>query len=68
MTPRDDDMPGIDEARQAAEQSRQQAEHDLQRARERARKSLTLAERLRRLREDNGFDRLFEEAFGAGPG
>jgi hypothetical protein len=65
MTPHeDDDLPGIDEARQASAESRQRAEDDLRQARERANKTLTLAQRLRRLREQNGFDRLFDDAFG----
>lgn len=66
MTTPHDEQPDIDDARQAAEQSRQRAEQDLTQARARARSWLTLAERLRRLREENGFDRLFQEAFGGG--
>ncbi|MER7500432.1 hypothetical protein AB0L05_27620 [Nonomuraea pusilla] len=62
------DRPDIDEARQAAERSRRRAEQDLTRAHERAARWLTLAERLRRLREENGFQQLFEEAFGDGRG
>jgi len=65
-TPRDDQPPQLDEARQAAEASRQRAEQDLTRARERARGWLSLAERLKRLREENGFAALFEQAFGSG--
>jgi hypothetical protein len=65
MSPRDDDeLPDLEDARQAVEQSRRRAEQELQLARVRARRSLTLAERLRRLREENGFQELFEEAFG----
>ncbi|MEV4287340.1 hypothetical protein AB0K40_17690 [Nonomuraea bangladeshensis] len=56
--------PDLDEARQAAEQSRRRAEQDLYRARERAHRWIDLAARLRRLREANGFEAMFEEAFG----
>lgn len=64
MTEPDGGLPGIDQARQASEESQRRAEEDLRRARERARKSLGIAERLRRLREQNGFDRLLDDAFG----
>jgi hypothetical protein len=65
MTPHeDDDLPDIDEARQASQESRQRAEEDMRRAREEAKRSLSLAQRLRRLREENGFGRLFDDAFG----
>lgn len=60
--------PDLDEAARLVEESRRQAEQDLSRALERARRRLTLADRLRRLREENGFARLFEEAFGGGRG
>lgn len=67
MTERgDDDLPSIDEARQASGESLQRAEDDLRDARERARHTLTLAQKLRRLREENGFGRLFDDAFGGG--
>lgn len=65
--PHDDEQPpDIDAARHAVEQSRRRAEQDQTRARERARRWLTLAEQLRQLREENGFQALFEEAFGGG--
>lgn len=65
MTSRDDGrLPDIDEARQAAEDSQRRAEEDMRRAREHARKSRSLADRLRALREQNGFDRLLDDAFG----
>ncbi|MGI5274904.1 DUF7620 family protein [Nonomuraea sp. CA-218870] len=65
MTDHDDErVPDIDEARQAADESRQRAEDDLRRAREQARHTLSVAARLRRLREANGFSELFDEAFG----
>ncbi|MGW0805939.1 DUF7620 family protein [Nonomuraea sp. NPDC002799] len=67
MTERDDGrLSDIDEARQAAEASQRQAEEDMRRAREQAHKSLTLAGRLRRLREANGFSSLLDDAFGGG--
>jgi hypothetical protein len=66
MTDRDERLPDIDEAKQAAEESQRRAEADLHRAREQARRTLGLADRLRRLREQNGFDRMLDEAFGGG--
>ncbi|MET8866544.1 hypothetical protein ABZW11_26700 [Nonomuraea sp. NPDC004580] len=69
MTPHEDEhRPELDDARQAVEESRRRAEQDMNRARERARGWLSLAERLKRLREENGFQQLFEEAFGGGRG
>ncbi|GIH91927.1 hypothetical protein ACFFMN_34030 [Planobispora siamensis] len=53
----------IEQAEQEAEASRRRAEADLAHARERALRSLTLAERLRRLREANHFGELLSEAF-----
>lgn len=61
-------LPDLDEARDLVEASQRQAEQDMSRAKESARRKLTLAQRLRRLREENGFDRLFEQAFGGGSG
>lgn len=66
MAEPDGRLPDIDEAKQAAEESQRRAEADMQRAREQVRKSLTLADRLRRLREANGFTALLEDAFGGG--
>lgn len=69
MSPRDDEqLPDLDEARRAVEESRLRAEADMRGARERARRTMSLAERLRSLREENGFQQLFEEAFGGGSG
>lgn len=68
MTTPNEDRPELDDARQAVEQSRRRAEQDLNRARERAHRWIDLAERLRRLREANGFQQLFEEAFGGDRG
>lgn len=65
MTP-DDDRPDLDEAARRTEASRRQAEIDSRSARERARRVLSLAERLRRLREANGFEQIMDEAFGGG--
>ncbi|NUW45532.1 DUF7620 family protein [Nonomuraea rhodomycinica] len=62
--PREDEHPDIDDAKHAVQQSRERAEQELRQARERARRMLGLADRLRRLREENGFHQLFEEAFG----
>lgn len=68
MTPHEDDRPNLDEAQQQAEQSRRQAEQELKAARERARRTLTVAERLRRLRLENHFSELFDRALGGGHG
>ncbi|TDD54600.1 hypothetical protein E1286_05265 [Nonomuraea terrae] len=65
MTDRDDEnLPDIDEARHAADESLQRAEQELRLARERARCTLSLADRLRRLREENGFHEILSDAFG----
>ncbi|GAA3720989.1 hypothetical protein GCM10022224_103520 [Nonomuraea antimicrobica] len=66
MSREDESLPDLDDARQAAEESRRRAERDLRQARERARWMLDLAARLKRLREANGFEEMFEEAFGGG--
>ncbi|MCK2219687.1 hypothetical protein MF672_038715 [Actinomadura sp. ATCC 31491] len=66
MTDEREDLPDLDEARALVEASQRQSEHDMSRAEERARRRYSLAERLRRLREENGFAALFEEAFGGG--
>lgn len=58
------DRRDLDEAAREAEESRRRAEEDAQRAHESAKRALSLAAVLRRLREENGFDRLFQEAFG----
>lgn len=69
MTERDNErLPDINEARQATEESERRAEADMRMACEQARESLSIADRLRRLREQNGFDRLFDDAFGASHG
>lgn len=64
MTGHDSERPDLEQAAEDAAQSAARAAEDSQDARERARRSLGLAERLRRLREENGFQQLFEEAFG----
>lgn len=61
-----EETPDVDVAAMHAEQSMHQAEQDWLQAQERAKRRLTLAERLRLLREDNGFDLLFDNAFGGG--
>lgn len=58
------DRSDIDQAARTAEESRKRAEEEAQRARESARRALSLADMLRRLREENGFDAMFREAFG----
>jgi hypothetical protein len=65
MTDHDEErLPDIDEARQAADESMRRAEDELRQAREQARHTLSIAARLRRLREANGFSELFDDAFG----
>lgn len=56
----------IRRAEREAAQSRLQAQQELRQARERAGKTLTIARRLRELREANGFKALLDEAFGGG--
>ncbi|MEV4173971.1 hypothetical protein [Nonomuraea sp. NPDC049709] len=69
MTPHEGERrPDIDDAREAVAESRRRAEQDMSQARERARRWVSLAERLRHLREENGFAALFDEAFGGGRG
>lgn len=66
MSDERENLPDLDEAARQVQESRRQAEQDMTRAQEQARRRLTLADRLRRLREDNGFQQMFEEAFGRG--
>ncbi|MCK2214303.1 hypothetical protein MF672_010940 [Actinomadura sp. ATCC 31491] len=66
MREQPDERPSLDDAARQAEQSRRRAEADLARARERARASRGIADRLRRMREDNHFARMFDEALGGG--
>ncbi|ETK36111.1 DUF7620 family protein [Microbispora sp. ATCC PTA-5024] len=58
------DRPELSKATEEAEESRRRAEQDAKRAHESARKALGLAEMLRRLREENGFEQMFLDAFG----
>lgn len=58
------DRRDLDQAAREAEESRRRAEEEAQRAHEHAKRALSLAEVLRRLREENGFDAMFREAFG----
>jgi hypothetical protein len=65
MTDHDEErLPDIDEARQAADESMRRAEDAMRLAREQARHTLSIAARLRRLREANGFSELFDDAVG----
>lgn len=63
-----DERPDIDEARRLVEESKQRADAERRRARESARGTWSLARRLRRLREENGFDRIMDEAYGGSGG
>ncbi len=58
------DRSDLNEAAREAEKSKRRAQEDAQRARESAKQALSLAAILRRLREENGFQAIFEEAFG----
>ncbi len=58
------DRRDLNQAAREAEASRRRAEEEAQRASESARRALSLAAILRRLREENGFQAIFEEAFG----
>jgi len=58
------DRRDLDQAAREAEESRRRAEEEALRARESATRALSLAAMLRRLREENGFDAMFREAFG----
>jgi hypothetical protein len=60
----DDDRPDLEAAARLVEESTRRSEQDMRAGRERAKKTLSLAERLQRLREENGFDAFFEDAFG----
>jgi hypothetical protein len=70
MTTSDDERPddeiSLDAAARDAAQSKLQAQRELHGARERATKALKIADLLRKLREENGFARLFDDAFGGG--
>lgn len=59
---RRDDRPDLEQAVQAAEESKQRAEQELKRARESAGRTMSLARRLRQLREENGFREIFLDA------
>lgn len=66
MTEEQQPQPDLDEAARNTEESLRQATRDKAQARARAKTRLTLAERIRRLREENGFEAIFREAFGGG--
>lgn len=65
---RSNERPDIDRAAEQAQESRQRAERDLVHARESAKRSRSLARLLQRLREDNGFERIMNDAFGGSRG
>jgi len=64
---RPDERP-IEQAAEEVASSRRHAEQELRQARESAKRSLSLARRLRRLREANGFAELMDDAFGGRDG
>ncbi len=59
-----DDRPDLDQAARETAESTRRAEHDKRQAMARARRQRSLAAVLRRLREENGFQAMFEDAFG----
>ncbi|WP_435832454.1 DUF7620 family protein [Nonomuraea rubra] len=63
MTRPGEDRP-IDQAAEDVADSHRRAERELAAARESAKRTLSLARRLRRLREANGFAELMDDAFG----
>jgi hypothetical protein len=62
------DFDEIERAEREAAESRLRAQQELRQARERAGRTLSIARRLRELREANGFGALLDEAFGGGHG
>jgi hypothetical protein len=68
MSRPEDQRPDIDEATRLVEESQRRAAAEQARAREAAGRSLSIARLLRRLREENGFGRLMDDAFGGGRG
>ncbi|MET8334351.1 DUF7620 family protein [Streptosporangium canum] len=68
MSRPEDQRPDIDEATRLVEESKRRAAAEQARAREAAGRSLSIARLLKRLREENGFGRLMDDAFGGGRG
>ncbi|MFC6080901.1 DUF7620 family protein [Sphaerisporangium aureirubrum] len=68
MTGDEQDRPDLDQARHLVDESRLRAQRDMRAAKEKARHKRSLAQRLRELREENGFDRVLDDAFGGGSG
>lgn len=64
MTHDGQERPDLDEAAHLVAESSRRAEHDAQQSRERARSKRSLADRLRHLREANGFEQIMNDAFG----
>ncbi|GAA2860222.1 DUF7620 family protein [Nonomuraea rubra] len=62
MTPEEE----IRRAEREAAESKLRAQQDLRQARERAGRARSIAQRLRELREANGFSALLDDAFGGG--
>jgi hypothetical protein len=62
------DRHDIEKAAREAEQSKLRAQRELASARERAGFTLSVAQRLRELREENGFSALLDDAFGGAHG
>ncbi|MFI7691801.1 hypothetical protein ACIBQ6_22220 [Nonomuraea sp. NPDC049655] len=62
MTPEEE----LRRAEQDAAESKLRAQQELQQARERAKRTRSITQRLRELRESNGFAALLDDAFGGG--
>lgn len=62
MTPEEE----LRRAEQEAAESKLRAQQELRQARERAGRTRSIAQRLKELREANGFGRLLDDAFGGG--
>lgn len=65
---RRDDQPDLEQAAKAAEESKRRAEQELKRARESAGRAMSLARRLQRLRQENGFREIFLDALRGSSG
>lgn len=59
---RRDERPDIDQAAQDAQESKRRADHELRQARETSGVWLSVARKLRQLREENGFGELWDDA------
>ncbi len=68
MTHSDEDRPDLEEAAARTRKSAHQADRDLAQAREESSVWMQIARKLQQLREDNGFEEIFKDAFGRSGG